>query len=212
MHKGGTAGRDSARRRFKASPSLRPRCSPQEGLQFNTGSPGACRPDAAVQGPEFEFPTQPFRPPAHEYAVPPAAAPGPAEFDAQPGPSQDPAGHVAPSGPRVPAYQQGPSHAREVDNLAEPQVLQEEMVLVRTTSCESRTLMHVPDIVWSARHWFHSLACVRGAACPLQSTCHERYLMEGTGDPWLYMSAWPKGGKGASDTSFYGSRLHDRLS
>ena len=80
---------------------------------------------------------------------------------------------------------------------------------VRTTSCESRTLMHVPDIVWSARHWFHSLACVRGAACPLQSTCHERYLMEGTGDPWLYMSAWPKGGKGASDTSFYGSRLHE---
>ncbi len=97
---------------------------------YTCGSPGDCRGVAALQAPEFEFPTQPFRPPAHEYAVPPAAAHGPEEADAQPGPSQ--AGHVPPSGPRVPAYQQGPHHAREVDDLAEPQVLQEEMVLVRT--------------------------------------------------------------------------------
>ena len=93
-----------------------------------------------MQGPEFEFPTQPFRPPAHEYAVPPVAAQGSAEFEAQPGPSQDPAGHAPPSGPRVPAYQQGPSHAGEVDELAEPQVLQEEVVLVRTVNCGNGTL------------------------------------------------------------------------
>ena len=105
-----------------------------------------------MQGPEFEFPTQAFRPPAHEYAVPPVAAQGPAEFDAQPGPSQVPAGYVPPPRPRVPAYRQGPNHAREVDELAEPQVLREDTVLVSTTDWESSThvCINVPGVMIAA--------------------------------------------------------------
>ena len=118
-----------------------------------------------MQGPEFEFPTQPFRPPAHEYAVPPAAVPGSA-VNAQPGPSQDSAEHAPPSGPRVPAYQQGPSHAREVDDLAEPQVLQEETVLVRTTNSEP----WIACMRWTCpEQCSRQLASLRCAARLLQS-------------------------------------------
>lgn len=81
---------------------------------------------------DFQFPAQPTEPPPEQYANPPVARE--TEFDAPPVNAGNPALHeefdVSPARAPMPAYHRGPSYAGQVDNLAEPQVLREDTILV----------------------------------------------------------------------------------
>ena len=83
--------------------------------------------------PDFEFPAQPANADPHlqgEFAVPPVARE--TEFEAPPvsAHANQAEYEVPPTRTAMPAYHRGPSYASEVDNLAEPQVLREDTILV----------------------------------------------------------------------------------
>ena len=80
----------------------------------------------------FEFPAQRSQPPLAECAAP--APESQAEFESPPA--------AARSG--VPAYQRGPSYAREVDNLAEPQVLRKDTTVEETVLVSTCQMMAIP--------------------------------------------------------------------
>ena len=95
----------------------------------------------------FEFPAQRSQPPPAEYAAP---ATGPqAEFDSP----------LAAARAGVPAYQRGPSYAREVDNLAEPQVLRKDTTVEETVLVSTCQLMAIPTEGYATLQ-LHIYACM----------------------------------------------------
>lgn len=81
---------------------------------------------------DFQFPAQSAEAPSQEFATPPVARE--TELEVPPVNASVQANQaefeVPPSRATMPAYHRGPSYASEVDNLAEPQVLREDTILV----------------------------------------------------------------------------------
>ena len=109
--------------------------------------------------PDFAFPAQPASAdlPPQEFAIPPVARE--TEFEVPPvSATTNQAGFEVPEArAAMPAYHRGPSYASEVDNLAEPQVLREDTILVsqRPLHLESQILLHINHLqVTSACHGY----------------------------------------------------------